>query len=324
MKNKNLTFLKIVIVAVLGFVSCKKSDITPSQKTELVKLDKSVIKAAIVPYVFDWETADYMPTPLGTTPILVPWASGSNKQFPTEFNTDYKKIDGWELVYNTFSTSTFAQPAHFILYNKYRGILRGFFYLQPTTPVSSNYITHTLKLNGHPLKMLNFSTRSRIDLSNAQMEATIVQPYRTTATGTWYAAEFEMAYDPSTEYLNASSNDIQWSVYSTAITNFTLNGSSQGQINGTIGQPKSTPGLFGSLIKGALHVGGLGVLNNISDQALNATYKDKIKQKLQSGIEKNATNLLSAIFGGKGGMSYQQVSLKTYADYQFEIGRAHV
>ncbi|MBD3750653.1 MAG: hypothetical protein IE931_14290 [Sphingobacteriales bacterium] len=95
------------------FVSCKKHKLNNS-----IAIKNGTNSIPLFP--FDWETADYMPTPSGTT-ILVPWANGSVKGFSSDIWYDYKTSDGWSLVYNVFNTSSLPANPWFALYNKYRG-----------------------------------------------------------------------------------------------------------------------------------------------------------------------------------------------------------
>lgn len=72
MENLKIKALKIAIVAIMlsaAIVSCKKESNPLIEPTPL----KIPNKMAVIPtHVFDWETTDYMPTPVGLPPILVP------------------------------------------------------------------------------------------------------------------------------------------------------------------------------------------------------------------------------------------------------------
>lgn len=94
--NSRSIFLAIFLILTL-FSSCKKE---LANSTIIVNESKD----GILPYPLDWETANFMPTPPGTS-ILVPWGSGSNQTFSPDLALDYKATDGWVLVYNTFNTT---------------------------------------------------------------------------------------------------------------------------------------------------------------------------------------------------------------------------
>src|SRR5690349_14294246 len=78
---------------------------------------------------FDWETPDFVPYPTPgppswMSPPLVPWASGTCIGYPWELMWDHKKSEGWEMIYNVFTTQSQPTVPYFILYNKYRGLMR--------------------------------------------------------------------------------------------------------------------------------------------------------------------------------------------------------
>jgi len=80
--------------------------------------------------------------------VLLPWFSNSGpaSYLGTFPQIDFKKSDGWTLLYRDFGTpASGASPMpFFILYNKYRGLLRVFFYNSITL---QGYSFAMLKLN---------------------------------------------------------------------------------------------------------------------------------------------------------------------------------
>jgi len=197
----------LILTAIVLLNSCKKNMMEDLKNPNNNSSNKALGVSAITPYSFNWETGDYMPTPSGTS-ILKPWASGSNQSFPLLYATDIKAADGWQLVYNTFNTTQLNPPLYFVLYNRYRGVLRAYFYLSPTTPISSSNVTHTLvqRTTGAVAHLISYSALNAADLSVVSNTTSLAQPFKTTATGTWYAAEFEMAYDPAVGTKPANTN----------------------------------------------------------------------------------------------------------------------
>lgn len=295
-------------MVLLTVTSCKKNTLetvgtkTPGKNTQ-------------TPYLFDWETADYMPAPNGTS-ILVPWANNANQSFPLSYATDIKKADGWELVYNTFSPTEIVNPPFFVLYNRYRGVLRGYFYLAPTTPIPSSNVSHSLiqTTAGSDAPILSYSGSEFADLSVSNNTSTLVQPYKTTATGTWYAAEFEMAYDPNVGSKPAETNRMSWEINSINVSEIKINGVSQGSIKGTIAQPVSAPGLFDAVLSGGLQVYSL---TNLSKESPSNDVATAIKNAIQSGFKGDIRNVANAIFGGRStsDSSKQYVNLTTNTKY---------
>ncbi|MEO3408442.1 hypothetical protein AAFN85_31300 [Mucilaginibacter sp. CAU 1740] len=101
--------LKLCITAVLAL------SISGCKKEKPLAIKSPQTSAAVPTPTFDYEHSDYMPTPAGTAPILVPWASGSNQLFNPEIAFDFKHADGWSLVYNTFNTTQLSPPYYFAL-----------------------------------------------------------------------------------------------------------------------------------------------------------------------------------------------------------------
>lgn len=279
----------------------------------------NVSQNAIQPTYFEWDKVDYMPTPAGQQ-ILVPWASNTNQSFPAEFINDYKREEGWELVYNTFNTSNNITPLFFVLYNKYRGVLRLYSYLSSVTPIPSNYITHTIKHRSNfESPILNFSSQEIVRADTAQKKASQIQPFQTTATGTWYAAEFEVAYDSRIAERPATTSMLAWDLNSVGVSQIKYDGSTFGNITGTISQPPPNTGLFplimNAIFDGAAFIGGVNALNALGLKPPLAT---PILGALNAGIQGRTTNIMNGIInGGPSGGSSARVNLKVELKHEF-------
>ena len=116
--KKNIFRLLFLIMGYcLTMTSC-----SDDSKTDW-NLAPSLITRSVVTPDFDWENADWMPTPAGYAQIPVPWiGAGSLSSFyETDILNDYKSFDGWEMLYNAFSSeaSNVVNNPFFVLYNKY-------------------------------------------------------------------------------------------------------------------------------------------------------------------------------------------------------------
>lgn len=263
-----------------------------------------------MPYPFNWETADFIPTPVGVGPIPVPWGSGANRRFSDDIVSDYKSSDGWVMVYNLFNTTTFPVPGYFILYNKYRGLLRMYFYLPSATPVPSNYMTYNLSLGGSTpttSSTLNFAGNDIVDVSKNLQASSQIQPYQIVSTGCWYAAQFEIAYDPNIITTNYSAVNLLWQINSTNVSSITLDGTQSGTIKSVTSTPTSSPIQTGTLVEGGFLATGAAVLDN-NPNLFPATIQAAMKGAIQSGLTGVIKNVLSAIFGGNSSNS-QEVNL---------------
>lgn len=300
MKQK---ILLISSVLLLFMFSCKKDNLNKNSK---INIKQTNIKESIPAYVFDWETADYMPTPAGTTSILVPWASGSNQQFTPDIRYDFKKSDGWELVYNTFNPNTIVNPRFMALYNKYRGILRIYSYLPPDPTIPSDYLIHGLSLSGAASSsMLNFLPSEVVDPSINVPEISQIQNARLVTTGAWYAETYEIAYDPNISSLSQNSLSFVYKGESINITDITINGT----LNTEVKTPVAKKGGFnlGGAVQSGVNtfIDGVSKLPKVPNgenktgfgHALADALNTAISQVLGSGGS-IIKGLLSGIFGG--------------------------
>ncbi|KRT16157.1 hypothetical protein ASU31_11730 [Pedobacter ginsenosidimutans] len=316
MEKLKIKALKIAIVAIMlpsALVSCKKES-SPLIEPANLKIPN---KMAVIPtHVFDWETTDYMPTPVGLPPILVPWASGSNQLFPDEIAFDYKKADGWNLVYNTFSPTQVTSPNFFALYNKYRGIIRFYLYLPPGSPYASSYFSDGLGISGgFQSSIMNFS-KEIIDPENIQKSVTKIQNYQILSTGAWYACQYELAYDQYIANANHENLNFVWNVSSTNLSQIVLNGTSNGTLTGTVGTANSggfnLGSLLGNLGNTAIHVAGfkgIQALNLPKSKVFGTDVTKSIEDGIKGGLSGAVKGFFSAILGGSAS-SPQVVDLK--------------
>ncbi|ULT26581.1 hypothetical protein KUH03_06935 [Sphingobacterium sp. E70] len=164
-------------------------------------IDHSKVKAGIPSYYFDWETADFMPGPAGSPKVLVPWASGANRSFPDELAFDFKKKDGWVLLYNSFNQTFESSPKFFTLYNKFNGLIRFYLYIPPGTPAPSSYFSDGLSIaGGGKSSILNFGN-DVADITKTVGSISRIQNFQLQATGSWYLSQYELAYDPNISQL---------------------------------------------------------------------------------------------------------------------------
>lgn len=146
-------------------------------------------------YPFDWELAQEMPRPQDELAIPMPWADNASRQYDEQLRYDFKKSDGWELVYNTFTTNK-QDNRYFILYNKFRGVLRYYVYHGLDMAYSSNLdaFTYTIEVHGNS-NILNFADQHIVNPDEKSRLVSVTEPYSLVKKG-WYISQFELAYDP--------------------------------------------------------------------------------------------------------------------------------
>lgn len=315
-------FWAFVCICLL-LISCKKEADVQLEEQQQAKTTKTVTKG-IPAFQFNWETADYMPTP-PTHNILVPWANGAVKGFSSDIWYDNKMADGWELVYNQFNPNL-PLPANpfFVLYNKYRGLLRIYIYVTTSGFTTSSYLTSGLGLSPNLFNssMLNYIGQDIVNADARKAGVTKIEPTQI-ATGVWYASQYEIAYDPMIAGSTYQQTGLNWTLKWTNISDVDLGGTVTGTLNGTISSGGGGFD-FGLLGQGALEAVGLSIFDNNKgpDPAhpgngnklgLPGFVFEAAKDGLTSGLSGVVKNIASAIFGGSS-TSTQQVNLTLNAN----------
>ena len=303
--KKSLTLTLPMMLILLNF-SCKKSNLDQSLSYDKALESKSVSASTLTgtpSFPLDWENISFMPVPPNVTPIPVPWQSGlGGVKINQDIISDYAESDGWELVYNTFNASVVYNPSYFMLYNKYRGVLRTYFYFAPGQNYPSNNIVSELSINGSAAAsspVLNFSGSDIVNYGVNQPAVTQLQPFQVSSTGSWYASEFELAYDENTASTAYPTTTMEWQINPNSIASITLNGTQTGSLNGTIAVPSSKTNFFGALTNTVVNA-ALGVGSSHATQAisfLDSTDKPKVATAITNGLAGSISGFLNGIFG---------------------------
>lgn len=320
-------------LCILFFAQCRKHDSTPTVVLLQVQASDSVTGQPVITpvqnyplpptrtgvgYVFNWEQGDTMPVDQYSQRYYTPWSDHAIRAYNPELRFDYKKSDGWELVVNTFSPQGTPGAPVFILYNKFRGIIR--FYCNVgnadiSRVANYNVLLHALKLStlsGTTSNLLNFADQHIVDVDKPSAEVSMIDPWSIASNG-WYMSQFELAYDPTLYQKSATSIALQWfvefaqmlsaTVNNTALTTYKLNLQQEGNafsdalnanVTGNMQIMLRTPGEFANL-KGIFPDAAIG---NVQQQA--------------NGNAKG--NIFNAVLIPKAGIT--NLKLETTAAYQ--------
>jgi hypothetical protein len=201
----------------------------------------------------------------------LPWSDEAVRNYDAGLRYDFKKSDGWELVNNSFSDSTLFAPRTFILYNKYRGLLR--YYSYNPLPVNANvsdarWLVNQVRLDlpGNASPLFNYAGQFIVDVNANSKYASLVEPWPIQQSG-WYISQFEMAYDRNAVNFPVPQNSLSWVLNFARVNEVVLNDvpatdkpvylqapgvsfndiwSSTNQLSGDINlQVKSVTGLYG-------------------------------------------------------------------------------
>lgn len=325
-QNPNLTALlkkTVLVFFIISLISgCKKAQEPSVISSKSNEFNKNVIPT---PY-FDWSTVDYMPTPSGSPTILVPWANGSVRGFTSDIQYDYLPADGWKLLYNTFDPAKpLPSNPFFVLYNKYRALLRIYVYVTTNGFQNSDYLTTGLNLGPNSINsnMLNYSGQDIVHVnidSNIQI-ASKIEPTQI-SSGVWYATQYEIAYDNNIQTSTFQQIGVNATINWTNVSTISLGGTAEGTIKGSITSPGSSPFSLSKILTGTLDaVGASFFAANKGNSTTNPGEGNKLglpaaifnasSSALTSGLSDIVKGFFSGIFGGKTGGTNQSVSLTT-------------
>jgi hypothetical protein len=266
-----------------------------------------------------WDTGEanweWMPTPAGYQ-VPTPWFSGAAGVGYEDLMGDYHKADGWVLLYNSFSTAIFPDHPYFMLYNKYRGLIR-FYYFVPanTNYINSQKIIHSLyALGSHKTAspMLNFADQEFVDVAKNSLFASRMEA-QSVGRAAWNVLEYELAFDKNVVNQNYSSFYFNWPVRGQQITTLSLTGTQTGTINGLIAAPIKKEG-FDFVINGTGNLAGETVklvFKGESDaEKFGGLVKNAIKGIMADGASGLVRNVLGGIFGGSPSPGIQKINME--------------
>ncbi len=338
-KIKHL-FKNTIIIILFLFVlnSCQEDKIEP------ISIKDGI--ASVTPHQFNWETIDWMPTPPGQSQIPVPWiGQGSIASiYGTDVIQDIKSYDGWELVYNTFdpnSAGSLINP-YFVLYNKYRGLMRIYLYTTTQFIAPSTYIQDGLSIiSSYETSMLNFMGTDLVDPTINQSSYSQMQPAPDDgslplASNKWYMMQYEFAYDANISNIPYNNILLNWSNNFHNVEEISLGGDIKGTIKSAVGSTGSNIfSALGNVGKAVGKVALSGIGKNLLDKnTIDATtgenklgLPDKVFKEVLKGagsavssstkeIPGAVFNLFSAILGGSSGPTALNLNLNADIDIE--------
>ncbi len=333
--KKKLGIYTLCLLITSMLICCQDDQIS-----EITQSNSVITKAVPTPN-FNWETSDWMPTPPNQTRIPSPWIGQGSivSAYGIEISNDHKASEGWILLYNTFDSSAPGQLVnpYFILYNKYRGLMRIYLYLTTQFIATSSYIQDGLSvISSSETSILNFVGQDFIDATinrknYMQMQAMPIDGSLPLASNRWYMMQYEMAYDPNISQIPYNNIQLNWMLNYYNVQKITLGGEQVGTLNGVLGS-SSNSNIFSSLI-GAGSTIGTGVLagvgkafitnNTINSAGANTLgLPNDIFKSLSSGVSSAISaaagnlpgaiiNLLSAVIGGSTTPTPISLNLRT-------------
>ncbi|RDC63123.1 hypothetical protein [Adhaeribacter pallidiroseus] len=186
-------------------ISEKLTGVSPTIVASNIGKPNNFVDYAEGQEVFDWENLAYLPLPPNNSSVPMPWNSRAKMQFSEDIRNDYKKSDGWELYLSSFSTKFREGSLTFSLYNKYRGVLRYYFFIGSGTQKFQDYnILQSQVSSVEESPLLNFTSQYLVDVNKNVPHSMGYEP-QLFRDSSWYAVEYELAYDKN--IYSKNSND---------------------------------------------------------------------------------------------------------------------
>ena len=283
MKAKLLAKLCAVGISAVCFTACQKNFLASEQKTE----PRSINTITGENSCFNWETSPYVNLTNGQTRIL-PFYNLATTQIPDHILEDYKREEGWELLYNLLSSSEIGQN-YLIFYNKFTGVIRTYYFLADDVSVGNegmwglgfNNSTALLNNTGYFATPIDDIIQNPLAIStNASKNSTTKGISRG-----WNSFDTEITYDPQ-----AASKVVKMSLfsYTSNISQIALSGDISLNSEGTIVSLNSKNGLQ-DVANSAAKSGG---------DAAKDWIKNKVKPDASSFIKTVVGSAASVVIGG--------------------------
>jgi hypothetical protein len=316
MKGAYFAFAALILLG-----SCTKETAPQSISVEKTKTQDDN-------YYFYWETATNMPvSPNSTVQVPMPWSSQSGSYIDPALVSDYKRNDGWELVYNTFNPNVYPYASqmppgglYFALYNKFRGLLRFYLYIPSGLFGNSTNIEHGLAVysdNGTPSKLLNFDAVEIVDPNASATAFTKTNNTGIAVGGGWYAMQYQIAYDPNFASTTYPHLGFTWNSKTVNISQIVLDGTLQGTITGNITQPSSGINWSGTLTNLATGLIEGFTAAGAQNGGFNSTSGTLLQNAAAGGLVGNFTGFLTGLFGGNSANS-SEVDLSMNANISLQ------
>lgn len=223
----------LVICIISSFVSCQDDFILLDSSNEKEVVVKSLSTNTLhenIPFV--WYDSNNPKISIGVDSIILPFYSGAaGGGFPEYVATDYRKEDGWEMIYNFITDPALRVPNRnmFILYNKFRGRLRIFYY-NTIIPTIGKTTFAQIRINDSNTKLFNASNVGIYCLPhdlvgpNSVYTTNMVNLNSQSLCLGWNCFEVELSYDSS--YISNPNKSAELSIgfYDQIVFDVKLNG----------------------------------------------------------------------------------------------------
>ncbi len=279
MKRINL----ILSIFTLIFVACEKEEYEVCADNQITfSLTRTATDS------LNWDQCSWCYSSTGDS-IALPWSSTALTSVPTEIREDVKSANGWRLLYSNVDiigcehqVSYQSGANYLILYNKYTGVLKGFYYAPFVE--SNNCAFWVLTIPQTNTKLFNFTGKTAVpNISSATNQIVLSNLSENGVvnglTLGWNCFMVELAYDE-----NSLNETLNITAYALNESSYTFYGEYQSTSTGSI-VSKSTG--FSSIVSGII-----SGLNSTAVSWLNSKISTSNNDGKPIKIGSGATNLL--------------------------------
>lgn len=253
--------------------------------------------------------------------VYLPWSTTAITSIPDEIREDVKEEDGWKILFTTVDISGYSETVtdadnsanYLLLYNRYTGMLKGFYYAEGNMQKNNN--AYWLLTISGGTKLFNFVPyfAEPINSSNSPRQISLSTVSTNGITNGfdvgWNCFMQELAYDE-----NSMNERLSISCYALNQSTITFNGSYNSSSEGTI---VSTTQGTSSDIKGVAKSFGTAASGWImkSSGATKAIKSTKISDALGKGLASLVSAGINKIFasflGSSNSVSTENIQFST-------------
>lgn len=254
--------------------------------------------------------------------VYVPWNRLlAGTAIPYDIRTDIRSKDGWNLIAHTVNGYGERGMNYLVFHNKYTGILKVFYNLEPNQSNLQNTAIWKLHFE-EPQSFLAFSenyARLSTDKSVSDIYLSNISNDESKGyTVGWNCFQVELAYDP--DFIEGSLQIIPMSMTTSSIK---FDGTFNSKTSGTVISTTTSNPLNG-VVKGIANIAGKRAESWVSDEIKNKKFGDAFKNALSSGAGSLVKSGIGAALGSFVGafsktmQSTQSVQLKTEGTVELE------
>lgn len=309
------------LICMFTCISCTQEPTTEDTAPRTIRPVSRSITPHTTPYI-NWEDTTKINI-IGHGSVTLPWYNGAQGAIPDYILQDYKRSDGWELLYN-FCSDEFENAEggknYLIFYNKLTGKLRVYYYSKQT--ITNGTTTIAQFRTSSPSRLFNFND-GYYSLpfygGNGPIEvctSNITNSGSHSTSFGWNCFEVELAYDPI-----APNNLLHIGFYDQNIKSLYLSGILNLQTDGTIITTD-----INNPVKPLLNLAGNAAGKAMEDAYVNAR-KGKRSTKFGAALGSLGSKIVSSglnlLFGGflgifdKTNETRYTVELKTEGTAEF-------